>query len=69
MNIEQINKLLNRYQVEVTFTKEALADLNSYDKHQQEKIIALIIRRGITGPLLKPHGIGEPLRDKLKRFT
>lgn len=70
MNIEQINELLNPCHVEVAFTKESLDDLSSYDKHQQERIIALIIRRGrITGPLLKPHGIGEPLRDKLRGLT
>jgi mRNA interferase RelE/StbE len=35
----------------------------------QEKIIALIIKRGMRGPLIKPQGIGEPLRDELKGYT
>lgn len=69
MGIDQINKLLEPYHVEVYFTKEALDDLSSYDKNQQEKIIALIIKRGMTGPLIKPRIIGEPLRDELKGLT
>ncbi len=35
----------------------------------QEKIITLIIKRGMRGPLIKPQGIGEPLRDGLKGYT
>ncbi|AUS09950.1 hypothetical protein C1X05_14695 [Laceyella sacchari] len=66
---QQINELLKPYQVEVHFTKESLNDLSSYDKNQQEKIIALIIKRGMRGPLIKPQGIGEPLRDELKGYT
>ncbi|MFD1443058.1 hypothetical protein [Thermoactinomyces vulgaris] len=69
MGIEQINEILKPFQVEVHFTKEALSDLNSYDKNEQEKIIAMIIKRGMRGPLIKPHGIGEPLRNELKGFT
>jgi mRNA interferase RelE/StbE len=65
----QINELLKPYRVEVHFTKESLNDLSSYDKNQQEKIIALIIKRGMKGPLIKPQGIGEPLRDELKGYT
>lgn len=67
--IDQINRLLKLYHVEVHFTKESFDDLSSYDKNQQEKIIALIMKRGITGPLIKPRGIGEPLRDELRGFT
>ncbi|KPC72461.1 hypothetical protein ADL26_13930 [Thermoactinomyces vulgaris] len=66
---QQINELLKPYRVEVHFTKESLNDLSSYDKNQQEKIIALIIKRGMRGPLIKPQGIGEPLRDELKGYT
>jgi len=62
-DIGQINKLLQPYHVEVHFSKESLDDLSSYDKNQQEKIIALIIKRAMTGPL---QGIGEPLRDELR---
>jgi mRNA interferase RelE/StbE len=65
----QINELLKPYRVEVHFTKESLNDLSSYDKNQQEKITALIIKRGMKGPLIKPQGIGEPLRDELKGYT
>ncbi|TCS95461.1 type II toxin-antitoxin system RelE family toxin [Hazenella coriacea] len=67
--IDQINELLEPFNVIVYFSKESFDDLSSYDKNQQEKIIALIIRRGMTGPLIKPQGIGEPLRDELKGFT
>ncbi|TCW38994.1 mRNA interferase RelE/StbE [Laceyella sacchari] len=66
---QQINELLKPYRVEVHFTKESLNDLSSYDKNRQEKIIALIIKRGMRGPLIKPQGIGEPLRDELKGYT
>lgn len=67
--IDQINELLKPFNVSIYFCKESLDDLNSYDKHQQEKIIALIIRRAMTGSLIRPRGIGEPLRDELKGFT
>jgi mRNA interferase RelE/StbE len=69
MGIDQINEILKPFHVEVYFTKESLSDLNSYDKNEQEKIIAMIIKRGMRGPLIKPRGIGEPLRNELKGFT
>ncbi|MFB5762298.1 type II toxin-antitoxin system RelE family toxin [Paenibacillus medicaginis] len=66
---EQINSILSPYNVVVKFGDKAIEDLISYQKEQQELIIALIIKRGIHGPLLKPNGIGEPLRGKLNGFA
>jgi len=68
-----VEELLNRYpaefRVEVKFSKKASEDLASYDKNIQEKIIALILKRGQTGPLIKPKGIGIPLEKELYSFT
>lgn len=67
--IKAINEYLRPYRVQVWFSKESLDDLNTYDKNQQELIVALILKRAKNGPLLKPFGIGKPLRNKLKGFT
>ncbi len=66
---EHINQILKPYHVEVHFTKESAKDFSDYDKDLQEKILALIIKRGISGPLIKPDGIGEPLKKELRGFT
>lgn len=64
-----INEKLRAHHVQVYFTKESRADLNSYDKRLKETIIALIVRQGIRGPLFKPKGMGVPLRNELKGFA
>jgi mRNA interferase RelE/StbE len=67
--IEKINASLKRHQVEVYFTKEAIKDFGHYDQKQQQKILALIIKRAMSGPLIKPNGIGESLHKELKGFS
>ncbi|MGG1073119.1 hypothetical protein ABE178_25370 [Priestia megaterium] len=74
MKIEdKINTVLVEYNVAVKFCRKAVDDLLGYDRNQQSKIVALIIKRGKSGPLFKPRGLGEPLRNKsgqeLKGFT
>lgn len=70
MNYEQfINQQLNDYGVRIKFGRNALKDLKSYDSQGQRTIIALLIKHGQKGPLLKPIGLGEPLRGELKGFA
>ncbi|WP_137791942.1 hypothetical protein [Bacillus sp. E(2018)] len=70
MNIHDfINNILEPYNVIVNFSEKAIDDLDSYNKDLKERIVALVIRRGIKGPLIKPNGLGEPLHGKLRGFT
>lgn len=70
MNVEQvINNLLISFNVVVRFGQRALEDFSDYNKDFQEKIVALIIKRGQTGPLIIPDGIGKPLKGELQGFT
>ncbi|EJQ20146.1 type II toxin-antitoxin system RelE family toxin [Bacillus cereus] len=64
-----LNQQLNPHNVEVKFGKNALQDIKSYDKRTQNIILTLLIKRGKSGPLIKPNGLGEPLRGKLSGFT
>lgn len=66
---DQINEMLMPYNVQVYFTKESSSDFKSYTKDVQERIAAFIIKRGMKGPLLKPNGVGQSLRNELKGFT
>lgn len=66
---EFINRELGPSKVEVKFTERAFEDLSSYDKNRQLSVVASIIKRGKTGPLIKPDGVGDPLRGKLSGFT
>lgn len=68
-DFDQINEKLRPHNVKVYFTKESYADLKSYKKSLKETIIAFIVSRGIRGPLIKPKGVGTPLRNELKGFT
>jgi mRNA interferase RelE/StbE len=67
--IDEANELLKPYQVEVHFAKEAIKDFDNYDQKQRQKMMALIIKRAMSGPLIKPDGIGEPLHKELKGFS
>jgi mRNA interferase RelE/StbE len=67
--IDQLNQLLALHRVKVIMATEASKDLYEYDKHVREKILALIFKRAVRGPLIKPDGIGEPLRKELKGFA
>jgi mRNA interferase RelE/StbE len=70
MDFEQfVNQALATYKVNVLFSQNSLEDLKSYPKEQQKKILSLIIQRGKSGPLIKPDGLGEPLRGELNSFT
>lgn len=73
MEVREIEEKLNKYifdhKVRVYFSKKAADDLSTYKKEVQEKLIALILKRGITGPLIKPNGIGEPLGKELSGFS
>lgn len=64
-----LNGVLESFHVEVRFGRHVIDDLASYKKEQQEQIIALIIARAKTGPLIRPNGIGEPLHGELHGFT
>ncbi|GBG09742.1 hypothetical protein PAT3040_04403 [Paenibacillus agaridevorans] len=66
---QRLNALLSPYNVVIKFGQDAVEDLASYKKEQREEIIALIIKRGITGPLIKPDGLGDPLHGELHGFT
>lgn len=66
---ELINSELKTHNVEVKFTQKAFDDLVSFDKGRQKVIIASIIKRGKKGPLIKPDGLGDPLRGELAGFT
>ena len=65
----KLNTILTDHNVQVKFTVEAKKDLASYDKDTQHKILALIIKRAINGPLIKPHGLGDSLSKKLSGLT
>ena len=67
--LNSLNRQLNEHGVEVRFSKKALDDLQAYDKGRQKEILALIVKRGIKGPLIRPEGIGEPLGGGLVGFT
>lgn len=66
---DTVNAMLASWNVEIRFSKQALEDLSGYEKEQQEIIVALILARAKNGPLIKPNGIGEPLRGELHGFT
>lgn len=61
---EIINQQLKASNVIVKFCRKAIDDLSRYGEREQKIIIALIIKRGKEGPLLKPEGLGEPLGKK-----
>ncbi|MEW5954861.1 MAG: hypothetical protein AB1815_14305 [Bacillota bacterium] len=70
MTVEELlNQYLAELGVEVKFSRKASKDLACYDKEIQERIIALILKRGRAGPLIKPKGIGTPLGKELSGFT
>ncbi|MEW5920513.1 MAG: hypothetical protein AB1796_06075 [Bacillota bacterium] len=70
MTVEELlNQYLAEFGVEVKFSRRASEDLAFYDKNIQEKIIALILKRGQAGPLIKPKGSGTPLGKELSGFT
>jgi mRNA interferase RelE/StbE len=64
-----INALLEEYSVAVNFSEPAVKDLAGYDQSTREYIIALIIKRARSGPLIRPKGVGKPLGKKLAGFT
>lgn len=66
---DMVNAMLASLNIEIRFSKKALKDLTEYKKEQQETILALILARAKNGPLIKPNGIGEPLRGELYGFT
>ncbi|AUW94694.1 hypothetical protein BXT84_12670 [Sulfobacillus thermotolerans] len=66
---EILNKILKPYNVEIRFSQKAVNALRGYNKEQQEIILALIVARAKKGPLIKPNGVGEPLRGELHGFT
>jgi mRNA interferase RelE/StbE len=66
---QRLNALLSLYNVVIKFGQDVVEDLASYKKEQREEIIALIIKRGIKGPLIKPDGLGDPLHGELHGFT
>lgn len=65
---QKLNQVLAPIRVEVRFGKRAVEDLAWYDKHAQERILALILKQAKKNPLLKPKGIGEPLHGPLAGF-
>lgn len=66
--VEMINQMLAEFNVIVRFGTGAFDDLSQYPRGEQEKIIALIVKRGMTGPLIRPDGLGEPLHGELYGF-
>jgi mRNA interferase RelE/StbE len=70
MTVERIvNDLLIGHRVSVKFTLEAKKDLANFDQSTQEQILALIVKRAISGPLIKPKGLGQPLGGNLCGLT
>jgi mRNA interferase RelE/StbE len=67
--IKKINESLKPFNVEIFFSTRASEDFSKYDKGQQTKILALIVKRAKTGPLIKPEGIGQPLKGELHGFS
>jgi mRNA interferase RelE/StbE len=67
--IKKINETLKPFHVEIFFSTRASEDFSKYDKGQQTKILALIVKRAKTGPLIKPEGIGQPLKGELHGFS
>lgn len=63
----KLKQMLGPFKVEVYFGKEAVEDLKAYKK-QMTLILALIIAMARKGPLIKPHGLGEPLHGSLVGF-
>lgn len=66
---EILQQVLAPTRVKVYFGEQALSDLEKYQPEQRETILALIIARARKGPLLKPRGIGQPLRGELHGYT
>ncbi len=64
-----VNALLKDCNVEVKFSELAVKDLSGYDQNIQEQLIALIVKRARSGPLIRPKGVGKPLGKMLKGFT
>ncbi|WP_425500411.1 type II toxin-antitoxin system RelE family toxin [Piscibacillus halophilus] len=67
--MDVIEKGLENSNVKVLFTESSVNDLISLDKGQQKIVIKQIIKRGKNGPLIKPKGLGDPLRGELSGFT
>lgn len=63
------NAMLKDCSVEVKFSTMAVKDLKGYDQNSREQIIALIVKRACSGPLIRPKGVAKPLGRKLSGFS
>ena len=64
-----INAMLEDCSVAVKFSAMAVKDLKGYDQKSCELIIALIVKRALNGPLIRPKGLAKPLRKELSGFS
>jgi mRNA interferase RelE/StbE len=62
-------QLLQKYGVEIRFSKNAAQDFKKINKGKRPDILLAIVRRAKNGPLFKPKGIAEPLRAPLHSFA
>ncbi len=64
-----INAMLEDCGVAVKFSAMAVKDLKGYDQNTCERIIALIVKRACSGPLVRPKGVAKPLGKELSGFS
>jgi mRNA interferase RelE/StbE len=69
MSENKLKKLLADCGVEIRFSQNAEKDLKSFNIEIQEIIIAYMIKRAQTGPLIYLEGVGKPLSRELSGFT
>ncbi len=64
-----INAMLENCGVAVKFSALAVKDLKGYDQKSCELVIALIVKRALNGPLIRPKDLAKPLRKELSGFS
>ncbi|GGB46711.1 hypothetical protein GCM10011409_25280 [Lentibacillus populi] len=68
--IEKIKQyVLQSYNVDIRFSRSAAQDIKKIKKGNRSIVLLEIVRRAKNGPLIKPRGIGEPLRAPLNKFV
>lgn len=68
--IEKLKQqLLQKYRVEIKFSRNAAQDLKKVNKGKRPDILLAIARRAKNGPLFKPKGVAEPLSAPLHSFA
>lgn len=67
--IDELNRLLDKYNTQVMFTSSAIQDYKSFSIGKRQDILKLIIKQAEKGALLKPEGNGNRCEGELHDFA